>query len=213
MRLNSTNNQFLFNLPIDFISKEVEIKLQKFMDKNWIPYTDPISYLNSTIKELRYPDITYDSSEQTIMKGKKIEWKPATNRHDTYSRSLDITFRSIDSHSNYFMLQQIFAEYYNNTRKQYLPWLQLNILDKDGDIIYTIILRSCLLKSISDIRMMYQGSDVSEQTFTVTFDFLYIDIYWELSDIPNYKKVNIYDTESWDHTHEILPMTRKQNNY
>ena len=213
MRISSQNNQFLFNFPKDFMAEEVETRLKRYMKKNWIPYDDPISYINSTLKEVVFPSISYEGSEQTHKFGKKIEYKPATNIYDTYTNSLDITLRSVDSHTNYFMLQQLFAEYYNNTRKYYLPWLNIMILDKDGDVIYSVVFRSVLLKSLSEQRLLYQAQDVSEQTFSITFKYNFFDVYWELSDDPEYKKDNIFHTETWDHSKEILPMQRPQNNY
>jgi len=213
MRLSSQNNQFLFNFPVDFMSKDVEERLKKYMEKNWIPYTSPMEYVNSSIKEIVFPSISYEGSEQIHKFGKKIEYKPAGNIHDTYTNSLDITLRSVDSHSNYFMLQQIFAEYYNNTRKYYLPWLNLIMLDKDGDFLYSVNFRSVLLKSLSEVRLMYQSQDVSEQTFSITFKYNFIDIYWDLTDNPDYKKERIFDTQTWNHSNDILPIQRPQNNY
>ena len=179
MRISSQNNQFLFNFPTDFMSKDVKDRLQRYMDKNWIPYNDPIDYINSTLKDCTFPSISYEGSEQIIKYGKKIEYKPATNIYDTYTNTLDVTLRSVDSHTNYFMMQQIFAEYYNNTRKHYLPWINLYLLDKDGDFLYSVHFRDALFKSLSEVRMMYQSMDVAEQTFTITFKFNFIDIYWE----------------------------------
>ena len=213
MRLSSQSCQFLFKFPSDFIAPEVNDRLKNYMDKNWIPYTDPMAYLNSTIKEIIFPSITYEGSEQTHKFGKKIEYKSATNIYDTYANTIDITLRSVDSHSNYFMMQQIFAEYWNNTRKYYLPWIQLYILDKDGDFLYAVIFRSPLLKSLSEVRMMYQSMDVSEQTFSITFKYNFIDIFWELSQLEEYKKDNIFYSQTWDHSNEILPTNRPQNNY
>jgi len=213
MRLSSASNQFLFNFPTDFISTEVEDRLKRYMEKNWIPYSDPMSYINSTIKEIVFPSISYEGSEQILKYGKKFEHKPATNIYDTYNSTLDITLRSVDSHTNYFMLQQIFAEYYNNTRKYYLPWLNLIMLDKDGDFLYSTIFRSALLKSLSEVRMSYQSIDVSEQTFTVTFKYNFMDVLWELSESTQYKKDNIFYTQTWDHSNDVLPTHRKQNEY
>jgi hypothetical protein len=213
MRINSASNQFLFNFPTDFISTEVSDRLSKYMEKNWIPYTDPMSYINSTIKEIVFPSISYEGSEQIHMKGKKIEYKPATNIYDTYTNTLDITLRSVDSHANYFMMQQIFAEYYNNTRKYYLPEINLFILDKDGDFLYSIVFRAALLKSLSEIRLMYQSMDVTEQTFTVTFKYNFMDIFWDLNENTEFKKDNIFYSQTWDHSKDVLPIHRQQNNY
>ena len=213
MRQSSQNNQFLFNFPADFMPTEVEDRLKRYMVKNWIPYTDPMAYINSTIKEVVFPGVSYEGSEQTHKFGKKIEYKPANNIYDTYTSTLDLTLRSVDSHTNYFMLQQIFAEYYNNTKKNYLPWLNLILLDKDGDFLYSVLFRSVLLKSLSEQRMSYQSMDVSEQTFSITFKFNFMDVYWELSDNPEYKKDNIFHTKTWDHSNDVLPSQRPQNDY
>ncbi len=213
MRLSSQNNQFLFNFPVDFIAQEVDIKLRRYMEKNWIPYYDPISYINSTIKEIVFPSISYEGSEQTHRFGKKIEYKPAGNIYDTYTNTIDITLRSVDSHTNYFMVQQIFAEYYNNTRKYYLPWLHLFILDKDGDFLYSVNFRSALLKSLSEVRLMYQSQDISEQTFSITFKYNFMDVFWDLSDDPLMQKDNIFHSQVWDHSNDVLPLKRPQNDY
>ena len=213
MRLSSQSNQFIFNLPLDFISKEVEDRLKLYMEKNWIPYTDPMAYINSTIKEIVFPGISYEGSNQTHKFGKKIEYKPAGNIYDTFTDSIDITFRSVDSHSNYFMMQQIFNEYFNNTRKYYLPWINFFVLDKDGDFLYSVVFRSALLKSLSEVRLMYQSMDVTEQTFSITFKFNYMDVYWDLREMEEKQDDNILHSETWDHSHDILPFKRQQNDY
>lgn len=213
MRISSQNNQFLFNFPNGFISDEVNDRISKYMYKNWIPYLNPLDYLNSTIKEIVFPSITYEGSEQSHKFGKKIEYKAATNIHDTYNNTLDITFRSVDSHSNYFMTQQIFNEYWNNTKKYYIEPISLYVLDKDGDFLYSVVFRSVLLKSLSETRFMYQSMDVSEQTYTLTFKFNFLDIFWDLSEDPYYKQDNIFYSKTWDHSNDVLPIKRAQNNY
>jgi hypothetical protein len=94
-----------------------------------------------------------------------------------------------------------------------LPWLNLYILDKDGDFLYSVVFRSPLLKSLSEQRLSYQSMDVSEQTFSITFKFNFMDVYWELSDNPEYKKDNIFYSQIWDHSNDILPLQRPQNDY
>ena len=212
MRLGSQNNQFRFNFPSDFISEEVNNKLNRFMDKNFIPYDKPIDYLNSTIKEIVFPSMQIEGSEQIHKFSKKIEYKPTQNIHDLNSPELDITFRSVDSHANYFMLRQILTEYYNNTRKYYMPWLTIDILDKDGDVIYVIKLRSVLWKSESELRLAYQSQDISEQTFAMTFRFVYLEIDWMLSNTKQIDNQSVYDTQVWTHN-EQLPSQRGQNIY
>ena len=50
MRINSQNNQFIFNLPQGMITKDIEDKFQILLDKNFIPYDNVMDYVNSTIK-------------------------------------------------------------------------------------------------------------------------------------------------------------------
>ena len=52
----------------------------------------------------------------------------------------------------------------------------------------------------------------------LTIKFNFIDVNWKLSDqdgSPDFpqKSENIFDTETWDHSNDILPTERPQNNY
>ena len=58
----------------------------------------------------------------------------------------------------------------------------LEILDKDGCLIYTIIFEEVLLKSIAELRLGYQMYEVGDKPFTITFRYNFIDIRWELND-------------------------------
>ena len=60
---------------------------------------------------------------------------------------------------------------------------------------------------------MYQSMDVQEQTFSITFKFNFMDVYWDLNDNPEYKKDNIFYSQTWDHSKEVLPTERQQNEY
>jgi len=182
MRISSQNNQFLFNLPIDFIEPYLYEQFQKLMDKNFIPYDSVIDYINSTIKELVFPSVSFENKEQVLRRGKKVGWKDSKSVFDTFNNELDITFRSVDSWINYFILLQILIEFYLNNDKNQIPMFSLDILDKDGSVIYTIIFEEVLLKSIGEIRLGYQQYDISEKTFTITFRYNFIDIRWQLDE-------------------------------
>ena len=94
-------------------------------------YDNALDYLNSTIKEIIFPSVNYTNVTQKLYGGKTVDYKSAQNVFDTFQHELDITFRNVDSHANYFMMQQILTEFYLNTRKFYIPYLALNILDKN----------------------------------------------------------------------------------
>jgi hypothetical protein len=203
MRLSSQNNQFIFNYPNDFIPKEIEERMLLFMEKNFIPYDSVLDFINSTIKEITFPSIQFNTSTQTLKRGKEVHFKNAGSVYDNFTRELDITFRSVDSHINYFMLFEILNEYYLNNKTPYIPIFNLDILDKNGDIVYTIVFREVLLKSESELRLSYHVTDISEKTFSITFLFNFIDIYWKISDEPNTPEKNIFDIPISEPKHRI----------
>jgi hypothetical protein len=193
LRLSSQNNQFIFNFPVDFIAPYLYEDFQKLMDKNFIPYDTALDYLNSTIKDIIVPSVSFDNSEQTKKRGKKIRWKESGSVFDKFSPELDITFRSVDSWINYFMLLNILMEFYLNNQKHHIPIFLLQILDKDGSLIYTIIFRDIIIKSISEIRLSYSNVEINEQTFNITFLYNWIDVLWELDDEDNQTSTSIFD--------------------
>jgi hypothetical protein len=52
--------------------------------------------------------------------------------------------------------------------------------------------------------------DVTEQTFSITFKFNFMDVYWDLRENPEYEKDNIFYSQIWDHSNDILPNQRPQ---
>jgi hypothetical protein len=180
MRISSQNNQFILNLPTDFISKELYEKYQLYIDKNHIPYDNALDYINSTIKEISFPGFKFDYATQTKKRSKQVEFKETGNVYDKINRNIDMTFRSIDSNINYFMLSEIAVMYYLDNDKHYVPPISLSLVDKNGDTLYSIVFKNVLFKSITDLRMLYQSQDFQEKTFTVSFNFVWFDIVWEL---------------------------------
>lgn len=193
MRLNSQNNQFIFLLPSDFIDKEMYDRLQKIIDNLHMPYDNILDYINSTIKEITFPSLSFDTKEMTKKYGKKIEYKEAGNVFDKFQNELDITFKSVDSHMNYFMMVQILIEYYMNNREQYLPYISLQVIDIYGNLIYTILFKDIIFKSLSELRMSYNVQEADEKTFSITFRYNWLDIIWELKDEHKNESISIFD--------------------
>lgn len=180
MNLSSLNSQFVFNLPPDFITKKVKDKYKKMLKKNHIPYDDVLDYLNSTITEVGFPSISYTTPEQTMHHGKQVQWKGAQNVYDTFVRELDITFDSVNSHLNYFILVDILTEEYLDVEKTYSPNLSITILDKHGDAIFDILFRSVNIKSLSEMRLNFSDQVADQKTFSLSFIYNYIDIVYKL---------------------------------
>lgn len=184
MLISSQSNQMIFQFPVDFIEDYLYDRFQDILDKNHYPYENVLDFLNSTIKEINFPGMTYDNAVQTKWKSKKVEWKNTANVFDTFNRDLEVVFRSVESHINYFMMVQIMTEFYLNNDKHYMPYFTVGILDKTGDLMMTLVLKNILLKGLSEIRMAYQAQDVQEKTFTLSFKYVWLDIFWETKRHP-----------------------------
>lgn len=193
MRISSQNNQFIFGFGVDFIKRELEEQFQKLMEKNFVQYDSVVDYINSTIKEIVIPGASYTTQKQVLKRGKKIEWKDSSSVFDTFSNEIDITFRSVDSYLNYFILLQILTEFYEDNLTRQIDHLKLAILDKDGTLIYTVYFNEVIFKSISEVRLGYQQYDVNEKPFTISFVYNFIDIRWELDDENYNTSKSIFD--------------------
>lgn len=193
MRISAQNSQFIFQLPVDFIPQYLYEQFQLLLDNMRMQYDNALDFLNSTIKEVIFPGVNYTNVTQKLYGGKTVDYKSAQNVYDTFQHELDITFRSVDSHANYFMMQQILTEFYLNTRKFYIPYLALNILDKNGDLIYTVLFKNILLKSLGENRFSYNKQDFGENTFSIRFLYNYLDIIWELKTEPFAEGKSIFD--------------------
>lgn len=183
MRLNSQSNQFVFNLPSDFLTQEVMETYTPLLEKNWVQYHNVIDYLNSTIKEISSPGLSIGTPTQNIKRGKEINYRPVTNINDIMaSRELDIIFRSVDSDLNYWILFDMFVKHYLDVDNMFITPFILQAVDIHRDVIYEISFREVILKTLSEQRFSYNDQAFSEKQFTITFKFNFIDIEFKLDD-------------------------------
>ncbi len=182
MRLNSQSNQFIFNLPSDFVPKEISTTYEPILEKNWSQYDNIVDYLNSTIKSVSFPGISIDTPEQHLMRGKTRNYYPAKNVNDIFTtHELPITFASVDSDLNYWIMIDILMKHYLNVYDLYINPLVMDVIDIHRDVIYSIKFFEIIGISISDITFDYSQQKVNQKEFTVTFKFNFIDIEFNLN--------------------------------
>ncbi len=191
MRLNSQASQFVFNLPADFLPTEI-------LEKNWIQYENVIDYINSTIKSVNFPGITFDMPKQILMRGKERQFKPSRNNQDIITtRDLTITFRSVDSDLNYWLMFDIINKHYLDVENQFVHPFTITCVDIHRDAIYVIRFYEIILKSMSEQDFNYSMMKTAAQDFTVTFHFNFYDIQFllnktkvlEVGDVPNITQI------------------------
>lgn len=182
MRLNSQSNQFIFNLPTDFVPKEISTTYEPILEKNWSQYDNIVDYLNSTIKSVSFPGISIDTPEQHLIRGKTRNYYPAKNVNDIFTtHELPITFASVDSDLNYWIMTDILMKHYLNVYDLYINPLVMDVIDIHRDVIYSIKFFEIIGISISDITFDYSQQKVNQKEFTVTFKFNFIDIEFNLN--------------------------------
>ena len=177
MRLSSQNSQFVFNLPSDFIPKEIINSYSPILKKNWIQYENVIDYLNSTIKSITYPGLQIETPEQKLIRGKLRSYKPSKNVQDILaSREIQVVFRSVDSDLNYWICYDIFTKHYLDTDHLFINPFTLTAIDIWRDGIYKIKFFELIAISLSENVFNYSQQKVQSKEFTMTFKFNFTDI-------------------------------------
>ena len=86
--------------------------------------------------------------------------------------------------------------------------MTVDIIDKDGDLIYTIVFRNILISSLSEMRLSYSGTDFSEHTFSLQISYNYLDILWKIDENYIVEK-NIFDTEQIHDPHDVIGLEQE----
>ena len=133
--------------------------------------------MNSTIKSVNFPGISFDMPKQITMRGKERQFKPAKNIQDIITtRELQVTFRSVDSALNYWLMFDIISKHYLDVENPFLNPFTITCVDIHRDAIYIIKFYEIILKSLSDNDFNYSQQKVSAKEFTMTFNFNFYDI-------------------------------------
>ena len=193
MRLSSQASQFIFNLPQAFLKAEIVDTYTPILEKNWVQYENVIDYLNSTIKGVNFPGISFELVKRIETRGKERYLKPAKNIQDIpTTHDLTVTFRSVDSDLNYWLMFDIMSKHYLDVDNAFLEPFTITCVDIHRDAIYVIRFYEIILKALSDNTFNYSQQKVNAKEFTITFHFNFYDIEFllnqskvlELGDVP-----------------------------
>lgn len=177
MRLSSQGSQFIFNLSSDFLKQETINTYSPILEKNWVQYENVIDYLSSTIKSVSFPGISFDMPKQTLMRGKERQYKPAKNIQDiTTTHDLLVTFRSVDSDLNYWLLFDIISKHYLDVENSFINPFTITCVDIHRDAIYIIRFYEIIINNLSENKFDYSQQKVNAKEFTLNFHFNFYDI-------------------------------------
>jgi len=182
MRLSTQNSAFIFQLPSDFIPQEIIRTYQPILEKNWVQYDNVLDYLNSTIKSVDFPGISFKIEEQIMIRGKKRNFKPSINVQDILTtRELSIVFRSVDSDLNYMLLYDIISKHYLDVENLHVNPFTIQTLDIHRDVIYTVKFFEMIVKTITNKVFDYSQQKLQDKEFTMTVNFNFIDVEFNLN--------------------------------
>lgn len=164
-------------MPSDFLPGEIISTYTPILEKNWVQYENVLDYLNSTIKGVNFPGVSIQTPEQSLIRGKKRAYKPATNIQDIFtSREISVKFRSVDADLNYWLVYDIFSKHYLDVINLYIKPLTITAVDIWRDAIYRINFREVIAMSLGEINFDYSQQKTNAKEFTLNFKFNFTDI-------------------------------------
>jgi len=154
----------------------------EWLKKNWVQYDNVLDYLNSTIKSVDFPGISFKVEEQIMIRGKKRNYKPSINVQDILTtRELSIVFRSVDSDLNYMLLYDIISKHYLDVENLHVNPFTIQTLDIHRDVIYTVKFFEMIVKSITNKMFDYSQQKLGDKEFTMVVNFNFIDVEFNLN--------------------------------
>lgn len=200
LSLSPRADLFVFNLPKDFLPKEIEEKYYRIINKDKSVIRTPIDYLNESIQGIDFPGFTDILVEQkqysvahpenkTSQKGipvKRVSIEPERtnvsynpkNILSQLAAEFSVTFRKNQGLYNYFMIYEtIFhkalKEYAGVTKQDDV--FEIFILSETGKIMGKIKLFQPRIEGIEGLQFSYNKLERQSETFEVKFQFNNID--------------------------------------
>lgn len=179
--LQTINNQFEFNFPIDFVSDEIENRYMSYLKSKRKMHSTVREFLNSTILDISFPGLSIETiSNEQVMHRKKIKWKSVGNIYDYLDKEITLTINNVDSNINYFILLNILSEKYLDETVNYDENLVVTVIDENRNGLYQIQFRNVIWKNLSNNTFAFNKQTMGDNTFTLTFTYNYLDVQWIL---------------------------------
>jgi hypothetical protein len=115
--------------------------------------------------------------KQILPRGKERQFKPAKNVQDlTTTKDITVTFRSVDSDLNYWIIFDIMTKHYLDNDNQFVKPFTITCVDIHRDAIYNIRFFEIIIKNLQEINFNYTQQKVMPKDFTMQFHFNFFDV-------------------------------------
>ncbi len=191
LSLSPRYDLFRFELPKEFLPKEVRDKWTEVLSQEPGVVNDPIDYLNESIRSISIPGITDINIQQTQHSTNPIDRNTGkintdANQNNTYigsanpldkiNREIRVTFRINNGLYNYFMIYEtIFHRMCKHILYDDGDNFNIDLLNEEGVVSSRIKLYQCHIDGIDGLDLSYDKVDRQHETFDVTFKFNNID--------------------------------------
>jgi len=193
MILNSKSNQFVFNLPADFLFDSVKEKYDPYIKKLYTPFSNTLDYLNHTIQSVTLPSISIDVIEQNVgpivysddindpnavkLMKNTMRWQDADDLKNIIN-DMTITFKLTDSYLNYWIIFENLLTYNNITnQKDYFSDFIINFLNREGYIVLNVKFKMPFPINLTTVDLNYSQVAIDFKTFSMEFIYSNIDIH------------------------------------
>jgi hypothetical protein len=174
--LITLNNQFLFNLPVDFVPETHEERYLKLLGSKRKLFATVKDYIDSNIQSITFPNISFPTvSNPQLLKRKQIKYKTVGNLYDLFDDTITVTFLNVDSNINYIIMLDLLKTHYFNVDKPYDSSIMITVLDENRSGLYNIQYRDVMWTGLSDNMFAFNDATVQQKTFTATFTYNFID--------------------------------------
>lgn len=176
MILNSRNNNFIVRFQQGFFYPEIVRKYETYLKRLPIPYSGLQDYMTAGIQAITFPSLSAETVEQTLYED-PIVAKGGHRPLWYLDRGFTLTFKSYEGYINYWVMFDMFFEFYNLDQKdKYLGNVNLTFLDQTGFEFISVEMSQITMTSVSELDLNYSSNTAEFKNFTVDFRYNYIDI-------------------------------------
>lgn len=179
MILNNLAQQFVIYFDPNTIYPEVEELWMPLIKKSAFPFLTMEDFIGSCIQAVDFPGFNAQNVNQNLGHY-KVTKRTGFEMDAAMEKSIQITFKLTESYISYFILRQQFDLYlkYYNVQDLYWGPIKMALLDDAGfeSIIYSF--NQITPTNISNISLSYAARVSQYNTFTMSFNYNYFDIWY-----------------------------------
>lgn len=166
------NHRFEIRFPIGFIPTNIKDKYKPYLNRlPNMPFKDTLEFLNSTIKGITIPGLSYSPLEQTRNRGRIGQFKDNKPIKELLTKNFTIEFMKIDGLINYWLMYEIYLNRYFEFTNFIEEPIIVTFFDNDGHEVSRYILKEILYVDLSDFSVDYSENEQRFDTFSAEFIF------------------------------------------